>query len=502
MNAPFSASPHEGEVLDVAVVGAGFAGLSIAIALKKAGRTSFRVFEKAADLGGTWLFNRYPGIACDVPSFLYSFSFAQNSGWSRSYSPGDEIWHYMKRVSNAYGLAPYLRFNARVTRAQYDEAAQLWHLTFATGETVVARALVTGMGALHVPSFPAIEGLENFTGPKFHSAEWDDDFDVTGKTVAVIGTGASAIQIVPQIADKAQQVLLYQRTPAWVLPRMDRPTSAMMKALFRHVPLLQRLYRAWIYARMELRAVAFTVWPSLMNRLEKLAVAYLDATVNDPKLRKELKPNYTIGCKRVLISDDFYPAMNRKDVALVTSPIREIEKDAIVTEDGKRRPVDAIVLATGFRVTDWIPGAQIIGRGGRDMTREWREAGSARAYLGTVTEGFPNLFMLLGPNTGLGHNSIIFMIEAQTRYTMDCLKWLWSGRAGSVEVRTDVQRAFNERLDSQMRRTVWLSGCRSWYLNENGTNSTIWPSFTLSYWWKTHRARKRDFLLNSARTPV
>ena len=499
MNAPFRAPPHEGEVLDVAVVGAGFAGLSMAIALKKAGRTSFRVFEKAADLGGTWLFNRYPGIACDVPSFLYSFSFAQNPDWSRAYSPGDEIWRYMKRVCDEHGLAPYLHFNARVTRAQYNETEQFWQVTLATGETVLARTLVTGMGALHVPSFPTIKGLESFAGPKFHSAEWDEHFDVTGKTVAVIGTGASAIQIVPQIAGKARQVTLFQRTPAWVLPRMDQPTSATMKALFRHVPLLQRLFRTLIYGRMELRAFAFTVWPSLMKRLEKLAVAYLDATVEDPKLRAALRPNYLIGCKRVLISDDFYPAMNRKDVVLVTSPIREIEKDAIVTEDGMRRPVDAIVLATGFRVTDWIPGAQVIGRGGRDLTREWREAGIARAYYGTVSEGFPNFFMLLGPNTGLGHNSIIFMIEAQTRYTMSCLKWLWSGRAGSVEVREGVQRTFNQRLDAQMRRTVWLSGCRSWYLNQNGTNSTIWPSFTLSYWWKTHAARKRDFLLEPAK---
>jgi cation diffusion facilitator CzcD-associated flavoprotein CzcO len=495
MNAPFRASSQEDAILDVAIIGAGFSGLSMAIALKKAGRNSFRIFEKASDLGGTWLFNAYPGCACDVPSFLYSFSFAQNPSWSRSYSPSGEIWRYMKGVSDRFGLSQHLRFNAPVAQARYDEAARNWHLTLGSGEAVVARAVVTGTGALHVPQFPTIEGLENFTGPKFHSAEWDKNFDYTNKTIAVIGTGASAIQIVPAIAGSAKKVILFQRTPAWVLPRLDRSTPGWAKALFRCAPLLQRLYRAFIYARMESRAIAFTVNPKLMKRLEKMALEYMAAAIPDAKLRAALTPDYTIGCKRVLISDDFYPAMNRQNVELVTSAISHVETDAVVTSDGMRHPVDAIVYATGFRPTDWIPGMQVLGRGGRDLTQEWRDAGAARAYYGITTEGFPNLFMLLGPNTGLGHNSIIFMIEAQTRYAMDCLKWLWSGLAQSIEVRKEVQRAFNDKLDADMKRTVWMSGCKSWYLNADGTNSTIWPSFTLSYWWKTHSARQADFRL-------
>ncbi len=494
------APSKEDGILDVAIIGAGFGGLAMAIALKKAGRTAFRVFEKASDLGGTWLFNRYPGIACDVPSFLYSFSFAQNPDWSRCYSSGDEIWRYMKRVADDHGLHPYLHFNVPVTRAQYDEAARLWQVTLGTGETVLTRALVTGTGALHVPSLPDINGLDTFAGAKFHSAEWHEDFDPAGKTVAVIGTGASAIQIVPSIAGKAHQVYLFQRTPAWVVPRFDRPTSAMTKALFRHLPLLQRLYRTLVYTRMELRAIAFTVWPSLMKQLEKPARAYLDAAIQDPGLRAALTPNYTIGCKRVLVSDDFYPAMNRENVALITARIERIEREAIVTADGVRLTVDAIVTATGFRVTEWIPGVQLIGRDGRDLTREWHKAGAARAYYGITAEGFPNLFMLLGPNTGLGHNSIIFMIEAQTRYIMRCLKWLWAGEAESVEVCAEVQRTFNEWLNARMQRTVWLTGCKSWYLNPDGTNSTIWPSFTLTYWWRTHAARRSDFVLETAKT--
>ncbi|MDE2163721.1 MAG: NAD(P)/FAD-dependent oxidoreductase [Alphaproteobacteria bacterium] len=495
------ASSKEDEILDVAIIGAGFGGLAMAIALKKAKRTAFRVFEKAPDLGGTWLFNRYPGIACDIPSFLYSFSFAQNPDWSRSYSSGAEIWRYMKRVADDNELYPYLQFNSPVSSAQYDEIARLWRVTLGAGETVWARTVVTGTGALHVPSLPDIKGLEDFEGPKFHSAEWDERFDPVGKTVAVIGTGASAIQIVPSIAGKARQIYLFQRTPAWIVPRFDRPTSAVAKAFFRHVPLLQTLYRAFVYTRMELRAIAFTVWPLLMKQLEKPARAYLDAAVLDPELRAALTPSYRIGCKRVLVSDDFYPAMNRKDVMLVTSPIERIEQDSIVTADGVRRPVDAIVTATGFRVTDWLPGVTVIGRGGRDLTAEWRNGGAARAYYGITAEGFPNLFMLLGPNTGLGHNSIIFMIEAQTRYIMRCLKWLWSGEADSVEVRADVQRSFNAWLNARMRRTVWLTGCRSWYLNPDGTNSTIWPSFTLSYWWYTHSAHKGDFVLSLKKQP-
>ncbi|MBU6298221.1 MAG: NAD(P)/FAD-dependent oxidoreductase [Alphaproteobacteria bacterium] len=494
------APSKEDEILDVAIIGAGFGGLAMAIALKNAGRTAFRVFEKAPDLGGTWLFNRYPGIACDVPSFLYSFSFAQNANWSRSYSPGNEIWRYMKTVADDYSLHPYLRFNAPVSRTEYDETKRLWRITVSTSEIVYARAVVTGTGALHVPSQPDIKGLEDFANPKFHSAEWDERFDPCGTTVAVIGTGASAIQIVPSIAGKARQVYLFQRTPAWIVPRFDRSTSAVTKTLFRHMPLLQKLYRAFLYTHMELRAVAFTVWPSLMKRLEKLALAYLDATVHDPDVRAALTPNYTIGCKRVLVSDDFYPAMNRKDVALVTAPIERVGRDAIVTADGMRRPVDAIVTATGFRVTDWLPGVKVIGRAGRDLTAEWRRTGAARAYYGIAAEGFPNFFMLLGPNTGLGHNSIIFMIEAQTRYIIHCLRWLWSGDADSVEVRADIQDTFTKWLNARMKRTVWLTGCRSWYLNPDGTNSTIWPSFTLSYWWRTRAARKGDFVLVSQET--
>ncbi len=486
MNAPF----RDPQVLDVAVVGAGFSGLCMAIKLKQAGRTNFRVFEKAADIGGTWYLNRYPGCACDVPSHLYSFSFEQNPCWSRAYSPAGEIWRYQKAVAEKHGLMPFIRLNAEVARAEYDEAAALWRLTLASGEQASARALVAGAGILHVPFTPEIKGAQSFAGKVMHTAAWDDGYDLAGERVAVIGTGASAVQLVPAIAEKVAHLDLYQRTPGWVLPRMDYSFADDAKRRFARFPLLQRLFRTLIYWRAEILALAFTRKPKLVAKFQKLAEGYLASAVPDPVLRKKLTPDFPIGCKRVLISDDFYPALQRPNVEVIADAVAEIRPDGVVTADGKLREVDAIVYATGFRVTDWLSHVDIRGRGGRKLTDDWKDGASA--YYGVAVNGYPNMFLLLGPNTGLGHNSVVFMIEAQVRYAMDCLKWLWNG-AGTVEVKKDVQDVFNARLHEKMKGTVWMSGCKSWYLNPNGTNSTIWPDFTVTYWWQTHAAHKRDF---------
>lgn len=496
MNAPLRAEPRQAD-LDVAIVGAGFSGICMAIQLKKAGYTSFRIFEKAGDLGGTWRDNRYPGCACDVPSHLYSFSFEQNPDWSRSYSPQDEIWRYMKHCASKYELLPYFSFEMDLTAADYDETAQFWQLTFKNGQTVTARALVSAIGALHLPAFPKIEGLESFAGRKFHSSQWDDGYDLVGKNVGVIGTGASAIQIVPSIAAKVKTISLFQRTPAWILPRMDRAFSSRTKRLFRFVPALQRSFRNLIYWLMESRALGFTGNRKLMEKVEGLARGYIEKSIPDPKLRAALTPDYQIGCKRVLVSNDFYAALNRPNVELVTTAIERVTEDGIVTADGKARPLDAIIFATGFRATELLSEVAVTGRGGRQLKDDWRQG--AEAYYGITVAGYPNMFMLLGPNTGLGHNSIIFMIEAQVRYTMACLGWLLREGAGEIAVRGETQRAFNEELHRSMARTVWQSGCRSWYLNGNGTNSTIWPGFTVSYWWRTQRARKVDFDIAPAR---
>ena len=496
MNAPFQTSPAKAD-LDVAVIGAGFSGLCMAIQLKKAGWTNFRVFEKAGDLGGTWRDNRYPGCACDVPSHLYSFSFEQNPSWTRSFSPQPEIWRYMRDCASKYGLLPFIRCNAGVASATYDETAQLWRLALKNGEMVTARAVVSGVGALHLPAYPKIKGLENFKGRAFHSAEWDEGYDLTGKKVAVIGTGASAIQIVPSIAPQVKELHLFQRTPSWILPRLDKAFSEKTKTRLRKTPGLQRLLRNFIYWALEFRALGFLGHPKLMKQVEKLAREYLEKSVPDAALRVKLTPDYEIGCKRILISDDFYAVMTRPNVELVTEAITEVTPDGIVAADGKTRVVDAIIYATGFRATEWLSAMDVFGRGGRNLREDWKNG--AEAYYGITVTGYPNFFVLLGPNTGLGHNSIIFMIESQARYAIECLTWLLRGDAGEVEVRSEVQREFNAQVREALKRTVWQSGCKSWYLNHNGSNSTIWPDFTFRYWWKTRGARRADFEIRPVR---
>jgi len=493
MNAPFRL-----DVLDVAIIGAGFSGLCMAIKLKEAGRTNFRVFEKAADIGGTWYLNRYPGCACDVPSHLYSFSFDQNSHWSRAYSPAPEIWRYQKATAEKHGVMPFIRCNAEVARAEYDEDAQLWRLTLASGESVVARALVAGAGILHVPFHPTIKGAESFAGKTMHTANWDDAYDLAGKRVAVIGTGASAVQLVPAIAGQAGHLDVYQRTPGWVIPRMDYDFKETSKTRFARFPFLQRLFRNLIYWRAEMLAYGFTQNVKVIARFQKLAETYLEKAVPDPALRAKLTPDFPLGCKRVLISDDYYPALQRENVEVITDAISEIRSNGVVTADGRLREADAILYATGFRVTDWLSHVDIRGKGGRRLIDDWKDGASA--YYGVAVNGFPNMFLLLGPNTGLGHNSVVFMIEAQVRYALDCMTWLWAG-AGSVEVKAEIQDAFNKDLAQRMKRTVWMSGCKSWYLNANGTNSTLWPGFTVTYWWKTRAAAKRDFEIAPAVVP-
>ncbi len=424
MNAPYH-GPARAE-LDVAIMGAGFSGLCMAIALKKAGRTNFRVFEKADDLGGTWRDNRYPGCACDVPSHLYSFSFEQNPDWSRSYSPQPEIWRYMKDIAAKYDIATHMRYGAAVTEAVFDKATHFWRIKLANGETTTARALVSGVGALHLPAYPKLKGLEDFAGQAFHSSEWDEKADLTGQRVGVIGTGASAIQIVPSIADKVKQLSLFQRTPPWVLPRMDRGflrrESQSGCSVISPGP-AARLFRGVIYAAMEMRALGFLGNRKIMERVEKFARDYIEKTITDPALRKALTPDYQIGCKRILVSDDYYQAFNRANVSLVTSPIDHVTAKGVVTTDGQLHEFDTLIYATGFRANEPLAEIHIAGRNGHTLAQDWRSGAEACTRI-TVT-GYPNFFILLGPNTGLGHNSIIFMIEAQVRYVMHCLGWLF-----------------------------------------------------------------------------
>jgi len=462
----------------VAIVGSGFSGLGMAVKLKRAGIDDFVILERADDLGGTWRDNTYPGCQCDVESNLYSFSFAPNPGWTRTYPLQAEIWDYLRQCADRYGLGPHLRHGHEVRSAIWDEAAARWRIETSAG-SFSADVLVAAVGPLSEPSIPAIPGLDAFPGPHFHSAAWDHEVDLAGKRVAVIGTGASAIQLVPRIQPEVARLHLFQRTPPWVLPHRDREVRGVARALYRAVPGVQRLARFAVYWSRELFVIGFM--KVRRNPVpEQLARHHLEKQVADPELRARLTPRYAIGCKRILISNDYYPAIQEPNVELVTDGVQEIRGRSIVTGDGREREVDAIILATGFRVTEMPFARWVTGRDGSCLADHW--GGSPAAYRGTTVAGFPNLFLLLGPNTGLGHTSVLVMLEAQLRYVIDCLRHLERTRLATIEVRQEAQDAFNARVQSRLRDTVWNSGgCRSWYLDRTGRNATIWPGSTWPY---------------------
>ncbi|GGP43982.1 flavin-containing monooxygenase [Saccharothrix coeruleofusca] len=485
--------------VEVLVVGTGFAGLGMAIELKRAGRRDFAVLEKADDLGGTWRDNSYPGCACDVPSHMYSYSFELNPGWSRTFARQSEIRDYLHRVADKHRLREHIRFGCAVEGARWDEHAKVWHVSTSTGDTYTAKALVSGIGALHVPSVPALPGIERFKGRTFHSARWDHDYDLTGKRVAVVGTGASAIQFVPRIADRVSALTLFQRTPPWVLPKSDREITPWERRLFRALPFTQRLYRDFVYWLREFSVLGFAVHPGIMRGAEHLAGKHLREQVPDPELRAKLTPDYTLGCKRVLLSNDYYPALTKPHVEVVTDGIAEVREHSVVDAAGVEHEVDAIIYGTGFRVIDSFDELDITGKGGRDLARSWRERG-AETHYGITVSGFPNLFFLLGPNTGLGHNSVVFMIESQIRYVRQCLELMDRHGADELDVRPEVQARFNRELQRKLSRGVWTQGgCKSWYLDAQGVNRTVWPGFTWRYWMRTRKVRAADFALVRAR---
>ncbi|HEU0089629.1 MAG TPA: NAD(P)/FAD-dependent oxidoreductase [Pseudonocardiaceae bacterium] len=466
----------------VIVVGAGFAGLGMAIQLRRHGITDFVVLERAGEVGGTWRDNSYPGCACDVPAHLYSFSFELNPSWSRSFSGQREIWDYLRHCTDSYGVRPHIRFHHELLEAAWDHGARRWRVRTGHGE-LTSDVLVTGTGALSDPAIPRIPGLPSFQGTVFHSAQWNHDYDLPGRRVAVVGTGASAIQFVPQIQPMLTALTVFQRTPPWILPRTEREKTGLERTLYRAVPGLQRLVRSGIYWGRELSVPAFTRNPRLLKVAELMARAHLRRQVPDPALRAKLTPGYAIGCKRILLSNDYLPALTQPNVEVVASGVAEIGPDWVRAADGTRREVDAIIFGTGFRVTALPVAARIRGRAGRSLARVWSQG--AQAHRGTTVTGFPNLFILVGPNTGLGHSSMIYMIECQVAYTMDALRYLRRTGATAVEVRPQAQAAYNETLDSQMNRTVWTTGgCTSWYLDTQGRNVTLWPTFT----WRFRRA--------------
>jgi cation diffusion facilitator CzcD-associated flavoprotein CzcO len=488
------------ERLDALIVGAGFGGLCTAIQLRRRGIRDFVILEQAPDVGGTWEANTYPGCACDVQSHLYSYSFALNPDWSRVFSPQPEIEAYIRRCAERYDLERHLRLGTRLRQASFDEERDEWSVEAEDGRRWRTRVLVMATGGLSRPSLPAVPGLEEFDGVSFHSARWDPDYDPRGRRVAVVGTGASAIQIVPSIADRVERLYLFQRTPPWILPRFDRRFTRVERWLFRHCRPVMKLYRALLYWRLESRAVVFTLAPALSRLIGLACRWHIRRGISDPDLRAAVTPDYRPGCKRVLLSDDYYTTLERDNVTLVPLGVRAVRPEGLVAEDGSEFAVDTIVFATGFQATHPIPAGQILGRGGVDLVERWRDG--AEAYKGMTVSGFPNLFMLGGPNTGLGHNSVVFMIEAQVRYLIGAISAMREARATRVEVRRDVEAAFNARLERRLGRTIWSSGCRSWYLDERGRNVTLWPGFTVEYWWRMRRFDGAAYRLSSSPGPA
>ncbi|EQM66483.1 NAD(P)/FAD-dependent oxidoreductase [Pseudomonas tohonis] len=477
MNAPVS-PPTPARHCKVAIIGSGFSGLGMAIRLKQKGENDFLLFEKEAGVGGTWRVNNYPGCGCDVQSHLYSFSFEPNPNWTRMFAKQEEIKGYLEGCWEKYRLQDKTLLGTEITRVAWSDSEELWHIDDAAGNHYTAQFVVSGMGALSTPAIPHLNGLENFAGKSFHSQQWDHDYDLAGKRIAVVGTGASSIQFVPQIQKVVGQLDLYQRTAPWVMPKPDRAISENERSRFKRFPLLQKLWRGGIYAILESRVIGFALTPKVMKLAQLVAKGYIKRKIKDPVLRAKVTPDYTMGCKRVLISNDYYPALTQANVDVITDGIKEIRANSIVTQDGQERPVDAIIFGTGFTPSDPLPRGVVFGRGGVDLLDTWPEG--PEAYKGTLTAGFPNLFFLMGPNTGLGHNSMVYMIESQIHYVLGALDLLDQRKLQSLEVKREVQDKFNGKIQGSLGNTVWnAGGCKSWYIHPvSGRNCTVWPGFT------------------------
>ena len=479
---------------DVLIIGTGFSGLGMAIQLLNSGRDDFVIVEKAHDVGGTWRDNTYPGCECDIQSHMYSFSYEQNPNWSKHFSQQPEIWEYLKDVANRHRLYDKVHFGVEVSGAEWNEATNTWSVRSTDGDEYEARVVASGIGGLHIPNIPSIAGAESFTGPRFHSAQWDHDVDLTGKRVAVIGTGASAIQFIPIIAEQVGDLTVFQRTAPWVLPKPDGPIPDWQKTVFEKVPLAQRAWRTALYSLLESRAIGFNgQFPWILKMGEKISKGYLERKVDDPETRAKLTPNFDLGCKRVLQSNTYFKTYNRENVHLNTDGIREITATGVVDNNGEHHEVDVIIYGTGFHVTDAFDYVHITGIGGVDLAKQFDEHG-IETYLGMTVHDFPNLFFMLGPNTALGHNSVVFMIEQQAKYIVRALDAMDERNAAAMNAREEAQREFNDTVQEKLVQGIWSQGgCTSWYLDSKGKNRTIWPGFTFVYWWICRNLRAGDY---------
>ena len=490
---PSAASPTSTPpAFPIVIIGCGFGGIGTAIRLKQSGILSFRIFERASEIGGTWRDNTYPGAACDVPSHVYSFSFEPNPDWSRAFASSGEIQDYLLRCVDKHQLRPHIEFDTEITEAAFDEQAGHWTLTTNRGETVTARFVVSAVGGLVDPAYPDIKGISEFRGELFHTARWNHDYDLAGKRVAVIGTGASAVQVVPAIAPQVAKLSVFQRTAAWVMPKRDHRFSERAKERFRRFPLLQRAVRSLLFWMSEaMGPLVFLNAPRLKKWPEKASLRHLHASVKDPALREKLRPHFQFGCKRMLISDDYWASFERQNVELVTAGIEAIRPDGIRTADGVEHPVDAIIVATGFALGLASAPFPVTGIGGRSLDEVWSRG--AVAYKGLCVAGFPNWFIIMGPNTGPGHTSVLVFSETQIGYILQVVKKMIAEDLKSVSVRQTVQDRYNAGLQKRMKHMVWSSGCNSWYLDASGENHALYPGFASEYCLRARRFDAREF---------
>lgn len=478
----------------VAIIGAGFGGLAMAIRLLQNNIQDFVILEKANDVGGTWRENQYPGAACDVQSHMYSLSFIPKSDWSKRYADAAEIFAYIHSLTQKYDLKKYCEFNCEVLAAEYNQQSCDWKLTLNNDTTLMAQFVVFASGPLHVPQIPQIKGIEKFQGKVFHSSQWDHQYDLSNKNVASLGTGGSAIQYIPEIASKVRQLYVFQRTAAWVIPRDERNYSSLEKKLFDKFDWFRKLHRTRLYWSNESRVIPI-VKPTVMKYTQKLAEAYIKYQVKDKNLVQKLTPDYIMGCKRILVSNKYYPTFNRRNVELVTDNIQELTPNSIISKDGKERQIDCLIYGTGF-ITDpriYLKSFKCTGENGLDLREAWHEG--AESFYGICTKHFPNLFQLLGPNTVLAHNSVIFMIESQVNYILQMIQLVKQSHSHAIVVKDQVQDQFNVEVQSLLNGTIWQSGCVSWYQQDGGKNFALWPTYTWKYWLKTKKLNPADYRL-------
>ena len=485
----------------VAIIGSGFSGLGMAIQLRRRGRDDFLILEKSHDIGGTWRDNTYPGCGCDVPTAIYSYSFEQNPYWSKMWSSQPEIQAYLQRLTDKYDLRRKTLFGTEIVAAHWDAPTSRWRLRSADGRTITAQFLVMGLGPMTVPKIPDLKGIESFTGPAFHSTRWDHRVDLTGKKVAVIGTGASAIQFVPSIAEQVGQLQLYQRTPPWVVGRRNPTIPKSVQRLFAKVPLIRNVSRALAYWIAESLALGLHGYGNLHRPLEWAARANIRKSIKDPALAAKLTPKYQIGCKRLLFSRTYYPALARPNAEVITDGIAEVRPGSIVTVDGTERAVDTIIYATGFNINDALRGVDMRGADGESMAQRWNTAGP-QAHMGITVAWAPNAFFLLGANTGITHNSIVFMIEQQIKFALRAMDGMQQRAAASIRVRKDVQDRYNQDIQRRLAKRVWsTAGCTNWFVDDKGVNRVLWPGFTWQYWRATRNFDETQYEFTRAVHP-